>query len=403
MLFSFLSYLSLLEFYFMLTFFSQTKIKPWMLICIFGIVALILWNTNILFQILKKEERIKMELWATAQQEFIKNSDLSRDYGILTFDVLQKIGKTPMISVNASGFIKDFKNISWDWNQNPDSLELYALLNKLKHENDPIPIQYKDIVNQTLYYGDSRLLKKLQYYPLALLLIITLFGGVLFFFFKTSKVSEQNRLWAGMAKETAHQIGTPLSSLMGWVTLLKEQNIAPASVDEMEKDVERLSVITERFSKVGSLPELQENDLVKATEEALLYLMKRSSQLIEWNWKLPQKEILIPMNLPLYSWTLENLIKNGIDAMKGQGKLTLELLEFEKKVLIIVSDSGSGISSKNIKRIFSPGFTTKQRGWGLGLSLVRRIIVDYHKGSIEVLKTELGKGSSFQITLKKSI
>jgi len=385
----------------MLTFFSQTKIKPWMLICIFGIVALILWNTNILFQILKKEERIKMELWATAQQELIKNSDLSRDYGVLTFDVLQKIGKTPMISVNASGFIKDFKNISWDWNQNPDSIKLYALLNQLKQENDPIPIQYKDIVNQTLYYGDSRLLKKLQYYPLTLLLIITLFGGVLFFFFKTSKVSEQNRLWAGMAKETAHQIGTPLSSLMGWITLLKEQNIAPASVDEMEKDVERLSVITERFSKVGSLPELQENDLVKATEDTLLYLMKRSSQLIEWNWKLPQKEILIPMNLPLYSWTLENLIKNGIDAMKGQGKLTLELLEFEKKVLIRVSDSGSGISSKNIKRIFSPGFTSKKRGWGLGLSLVRRIIVDYHQGSIEVLKTELGKGTSFQITLKK--
>ena len=231
-----------------------------MLICIFGIVALILWNTNVLFQILKKEERIKMELWATAQQELIKSSDLSRDYGVLTFDVLQKIGNTPIISVNSSGYIKDFKNISWNWSQNPDSLKLYALLNQLKQENDPISIQYKDIVNQTLYYGDSRLLKKLQYYPLALLLIITLFGGVLFFFFKTSRASEQNRLWAGMAKETAHQIGTPLSSLMGWITLLKEQNIAPASVEEMEKDVERLSVITERFSKVGSLPELQEYD-----------------------------------------------------------------------------------------------------------------------------------------------
>ena len=230
---------------------------------------------------------------------------------------------------------------------------------------------------------------------------MALFAAVLFFFFQTSKASEQNRLWAGMAKETAHQIGTPLSSLMGWITLLKEQNIAPASVDEMEKDVDRLTVITERFSKVGSLPELHNHDVAQATEEAILYLKKRSSQLILWTWDVPQNEIRIPINLPLYSWTLENLIKNGIDAMKGQGSLTIELVERKTEVVVRVSDTGQGIAPKNVKRIFNPGFTTKQRGWGLGLSLVRRIIVDYHQGSVAVLKTETGKGTTFEIRLKK--
>ncbi|MDB4152331.1 HAMP domain-containing histidine kinase [Flavobacteriaceae bacterium] len=385
----------------MSNFFSQNKIRPWVLLSVFAIVALILWNTNILFQILKVEERTKMELWATAQQELIENSDLSRDYGILAFDVLQKIGVTPMIKVNASGHIKDFKNIAWEVQRDPDSLKLYALLQELKLENEPIAIRYKDVVNQTLYYGDSELLKKLQYYPLALLLIIALFAAVLFFFFQTSKVSEQNRLWAGMAKETAHQIGTPLSSLMGWITLLKEQKIAPASVDEMEKDVDRLSIITERFSKVGSLPELHHHDIAQATQEAIRYLKKRSSQLILWTWDIPENEIKIPINLPLYSWTLENLIKNGIDAMKGQGSLTIEMVERKTEVVVCVSDTGQGIAPKNVKRIFNPGFTTKQRGWGLGLSLVRRIIVDYHQGSVAVLKTELGKGTTFEIRLKK--
>ena len=385
----------------MSNFFSQNKIRPWVLLSVFAIVALILWNTNILFQILKVEERTKMELWATAQQELIENSDLSRDYGILAFDVLQKIGVTPMIQVNASGYIKDFKNIAWEAQRDPDSLKLYALLDELKFENEPIAIRYKDVVNQTLYYGDSELLKKLQYYPLALLLIIALFAAVLFFFFQTSKASEQNRLWAGMAKETAHQIGTPLSSLMGWITLLKEQNIAPASVDEMEKDVDRLSIITERFSKVGSLPELHLHDIAVATQEAILYLKKRSSQLILWTWDIPANEIRIPINLPLYSWTLENLIKNGIDAMKGQGSITIHLEERKTEVVVCISDTGQGIAPKNVKRIFNPGFTTKQRGWGLGLSLVRRIIVDYHQGSVAVLKTEAGKGTTFEIRLKK--
>lgn len=379
----------------------QSLWKNWGLLGAFAIVSLILWNTYILFQVVKKEERTKMELWATAQKELVESNDLSRDYGSLSFDVLQKIGVTPMIQVTEKGKIIDYRNIEWNSQEDPDSLELYAILAKLKKENDPIPIVYKDIINQNLYYGDSLLLVKLQYYPLALLLIILLFGGLLYFFFQTNKAAEQNRLWAGMAKETAHQIGTPLSSLMGWIDLLKEQNIAPASIEEMQKDIERLEVITERFSKVGSLPELELKDLVQITKDTIRYLQQRTGKQIQWDVELPKKEILLPLNASLLSWTMENLVKNGLDSMKGIGRLQLQLLEFDNEVHFLVKDEGSGIAPENLKKIFQPGFTTKKRGWGLGLSLAHRIIREYHNGSIKVKESKLGKGTTFEIILPK--
>ena len=379
----------------------QSLWKNWGLLGAFAIVSLILWNTYILFQVVKKEERTKMELWATAQKELVESNDLSRDYGSLSFDVLQKIGVTPMIQVTEKGKIIDYRNIEWNSQEDPDSLELYAILAKLKKENDPIPIVYKDIINQNLYYGDSLLLVKLQYYPLALLLIILLFGGLLYFFFQTNKAAEQNRLWAGMAKETAHQIGTPLSSLMGWIDLLKEQNIAPASIEEMQKDIERLEVITERFSKVGSLPELELKDVVQITKDTIRYLQQRTGKQIQWYVELPKKEILLPLNASLLSWTMENLVKNGLDSMKGIGRLQLQLLEFDNEVHFLVKDEGSGIAPENLKKIFQPGFTTKKRGWGLGLSLAHRIIREYHNGSIKVKESKLGKGTTFEIILPK--
>lgn len=379
----------------------QSLWKNWGLLGAFAIVSLILWNTYILFQVVKNEERTKMELWATAQKELVESNDLSRDYGTLSFDVLQKIGVTPMIQVNEKGEIIDFRNIEWNPQKDPDSLELYAILAQLKKENDPIPIVYKDIINQNLYYGDSLLLVKLQYYPLALLLIILLFGSLLYFFFQTNKAAEQNRLWAGMAKETAHQIGTPLSSLMGWIDLLKEQNIAPASIEEMQKDIERLEVITERFSKVGSLPELELKDVVQITKDTISYLQQRTGKQIQWDVELPKKEILLPVNASLVSWTMENLVKNGLDSMKGIGRLQLQLVEFDKEVHFLVKDQGSGIAPENLKKIFQPGFTTKTRGWGLGLSLAHRIIREYHNGSIRVKESKLGKGTTFEIILPK--
>ena len=379
------------------------KLKNSWLLFAFGIVILILWNTNVLFRNLSKEERTKMELWAMAQEEYIQNKELNN----LTFEVLQRSGQNPMIQVDANDKILEMRNIDWDETKQ-DSASLYRILEKIKKENLPIVIQYKDskgtlVIDQKLYYGNSATLKKLQYYPLALLLIIILFGAVLYFMFKTAKIAEQNRLWAAMSKETAHQIGTPLTSMIGWITLLKEKQPDSTSLKEIEKDIARLNLITERFSKVGSIPELHPNDLVESIKITVDYLQKRSSEHIQFHLQLPNKPILIPLNPQLISWTIENLIKNGIDAMKGKGVLHIQLKEHPSQIEVLIQDSGSGMKKELASKIFKPGFTTKTRGWGLGLSLAKRIVEDFHLGKISVLKTEIGQGTTFQILLKKEV
>ena len=369
----------------------------------FIIVALILWNTNLLFQNLSKEQRAKMELWAMAQEEYIQNQSFSN----LTFEVLQRSGINPMIQVDAKDRILEIRNVNWD-EKKQDSTALYKILDRIKKENDPILIKYKDetgalMINQKLYYGDSQVLKKLQYYPLALLLIIFLFGAVLYFVFKTAKIAEQNRLWAAMSKETAHQIGTPLTSMMGWITLLKEKHKNEEPVLEIEKDIDRLKMITDRFSKVGSTPELTPWDLIETISNTVNYLQKRSSEHVHFTLDLPKEGIIIPFNAQLISWTLENLIKNGIDAMKGKGTLSLSVNELDHSVEILISDTGTGMPKEIASKIFDPGFTTKSRGWGLGLSLAKRIVVDFHGGKISVVKTALGKGTQFKIVLNKTL
>lgn len=383
--------------------FFRKKFKHIGLIGAFFIVTLILWNTYILFQNLKNEERKKIVLWAQAQEEIIKSPSPS----LLIFDIIQQTGSNPMIQVNKDQKIIGVKNIQWDATKS-DSLSLYTTLERIKKENSPIAIQYRDstgvlLVDQKLYYGDSIMLNKLQYYPMALLLIIFLFGAVLYFGFKTSKVSEQNRLWVAMAKETAHQIGTPLSSMLGWTTLMQEKYKESIPLIEIEKDIDRLQIITDRFSKIGSVPNFKNKDIVALISSTLDYLRKRSSEQVIFNLKLPDYPIMISHNPQLMGWTLENLIKNGIDAMKGKGALKIELLDSEKQITIQITDTGSGIKKEAIKWIFNPGFTTKKRGWGLGLSLAKRIVEDYHKGKIIVQKTALGEGTTFQITLKKRI
>jgi signal transduction histidine kinase len=379
------------------------KLKHSWFVFAFAIVALILWNTNILFQNLSREERTKMELWAMAQEEYIQNQELNN----LTFEILQRSGQNPMIQVDSHERILEIRNVQWD-EKKQDSTELYSILNRIKQENQPILIQYKDssgtlVIDQKLYYGNSTTLKKLQYYPLALLLIIILFGAVLYFVFKTAKIAEQNRLWAAMAKETAHQIGTPLTSMMGWLTLLKEKDPKSSSLNEIEKDIERLNLITERFSKVGSIPELKENNILETIQKTVDYLQKRSSDQITFKLELPKEKIIIPFNPQLISWTLENLIKNGIDAMKGKGLLKIRVNKFGSYIEILIEDSGSGMKKETASKIFKPGFTTKTRGWGLGLSLAKRIVEDFHLGKISVQKTALGQGTTFQLTLNKEI
>ncbi|MFL2597333.1 MAG: sensor histidine kinase [Flavobacteriaceae bacterium] len=380
----------------------KNQLKNSWLFFAFALVILILWNTNLLFESLSLQERNKMELWGMAQKEYIQNPSSSN----LTFEILQRSGVNPMIQVNEFGRIIEFRNIEWNIKKQ-DSTKLYSILEKIKKENDPILIQFRNgkgdlVVNQTLYYGNSSTLKKLQYYPLALLLIIFLFGAMLYFFFKTSRIAEQNRLWAAMAKETAHQIGTPLTSMVGWITLLKEKQKKSIPLIEIEKDIARLNLITDRFSKVGSIPKLIPSDLTSVIKETVSYLQKRSSEHIKFKIQLPNKKIIIPLNPQLINWTLENLIKNGIDAMKGKGNLNIRLLEKASEIEILISDTGSGMKKEVANKIFKPGFTTKTRGWGLGLSLAKRIIVDFHKGKISVLKTVLGKGTSFQVLLKKA-
>lgn len=374
--------------------------NSWLLFA-FSIVVLILWNTNILFEKLSEDERSKMELWAKAQKEYIQGNEVSN----ITFEVLQRTGVNPMIQVGEGERILEIRNIKWDANEK-DSTRLYQLLKDFKKQNEPILIQYRDsegtlIVNQKLYYGNSETLKKLQYYPLALLLIIFLFGAVLFFGFRSSKIAEQNRLWAAMAKETAHQIGTPLSSIIGWNTLLKENEKYALPSIEIEKDIERLSLITERFSKVGSPPELKNQDVIVTVNQTLEYLKNRSSQQVTFQCDLPDNKIIAPINSTLLSWTLENLIKNAIDAMKGKGVLTLTVKEQNSQVFIWIKDTGKGMKKEITSQLFNPGFTTKKRGWGLGLSLAKRIIVDFHKGKISVLKSSPNQGTTFEIVLYK--
>ena len=379
----------------------EKGIKNGWLWAAFAIVGLIVWNTNMLFRQMRAEEREKMELWAMAQKESIQNTNLSN----LTFEVLQQTGGNPMIQVNESDQILQFRNIDWNAEES-DSIVLNQILEKIKKENPPILIQYRNdtgelLINQKLYYGNSELLKKLQYYPLALSLIIFLFGAVVYFVFKTAQIAEQNRLWAAMAKETAHQIGTPLTSILGWLTLLKEKNPEAMALSEIEKDVDRLKVISERFSKVGSLPELNHQDLIRVAQQTISYLQKRTSSKVEFTTSWPAEPILLKLNEQLLSWTLENLIKNGIDAMKGKGKLQVSIGLKGDQAEILVSDTGAGISRENSSKIFNPGFSTKKRGWGLGLSLAKRIVVDYHKGKISIKKTVLGKGTEIQILLPK--
>lgn len=367
----------------------------------FIIISLILWNTYTFFQKFKYEERVKINTWSVAQIDLLGSIDnLDEDVNNVTSHVLTKMTtSTPMLVIDEDGNLGTSLNI--DETKLKDSLHVQRLVEKFSEENKPIKVVIGDKVFQTIYYGNSPLLNKLKYYPLALLIIILLFAAVVYFFYRSSKIAEQNKLWTGMAKETAHQIGTPLSSLVGWAEILKTEHVNPEYILEIEKDIDRLQTITERFSKIGSAPTLKPLDIVAVTKSSYDYLKSRSSKLINFDIILPETEIQVNLNEQLFSWTIENLVKNAIDAMRGKGDLTLELSQLENQVFINISDTGKGISKSSFTKIFEPGYTTKKRGWGLGLSLARRIVEDYHNGKIKVLTSEIGKGTTIQMMLKR--
>jgi two-component system, sporulation sensor kinase D len=382
-----------------MTFFDRRISTRWVIIFVsFLIISLILWNTYTFFQIFKNEERLKMNLWADAQKTLInagENTDVA-----LPLQIFSNNTSIPIIVTENNNIIN---TVNIEESIVKDKNRSVAFLNNLKNENDPIIIEYAPGKLQNLYYGNSALLNKLKYYPIALLLIIVLFGALVYNFYKSTKMATQNKLWAGMAKETAHQIGTPLSSLIGWVELLKAENVDESTTLEIEKDIDRLQTITDRFSKIGSEPKLEDKDIIEETFQSYDYLQSRFSKQVAFSYKAPQWPIMVSINPTLHSWTIENLVKNAIDAMKGKGNLALEIVQEGDYVKINVSDTGAGIPKKQFKTIFEPGFTTKKRGWGLGLSLTKRIVEEYHKGTIKVLHSEVGRGTVMQVALKKLV
>ena len=386
----------------------QTSVFDWkskgrtvILVLLSATVIFILWS---LFQLVKQteiDERHRMEVWALAQMQFVKDIDLNDDVDPLIFKVLTSENSIPMIVVDEYDNIVSFNNIDPQRAQLKDSLLLKNTLKDLKKQNDPIEIIFENAVNQRIYYGQSTILEKLKLYPSALLLLLLSISGLVFFYLRTSQIAVQNKLWTGMAKETAHQLGTPLSSLMGWVSMLKTKGVEDTITTPMESDLKRLETIANRFSKIGSIPDMKNTDIVEASRNVFDYLAGKASQRTTFTFHSSSDEIHLKINKELYCWVVENLLNNSTDAVVGKGKIELSLLEEKDRVLINIIDTGKGIPKQLVNRVFQPGFTTKKRGWGLGLSLCRRIIEDYHQGSIQIRSTSTNEGTRFEIVLYK--
>jgi len=376
---------------------DKRALTRWIIIAgSFLTVVFIIWNTYYLFQIFKEEERTKMELWANAT-ESLPEADGKALVALST--IINNNTTIPIILTDSKGKISSWRNV--DDRVMKDSVQAYKLLEELKSGENKLAIEYLPGEFQYAYYGNSFLLEILKYYPFALAIIILLFGAVIYNFYRATKAGAQNRLWAGMAKETAHQIGTPLSSLLGWIEIMRADDVDETTVSEIEKDVLRLQTIADRFSKIGSEPLLEECDIVAETERSFEYLKSRASKQVAFSFSAPNHAIPVLLNPELHSWTIENLVKNAIDAMKGKGSLDVSIEEREKYVKIKVTDTGKGIPKAQFRKVFEPGFTTKRRGWGLGLSLTKRIVVEYHKGRIKVAHSELGKGTTMQVSMDK--
>jgi len=370
-----------------------------------------LWVTNTLVNNLKAEEYKKIKTWAESvalqntQPEFENlNKDEAKAFSNYREHLLKIIVDNttiPVIIANEEGEVQDSRNISL-----PEDTVSYLKdqLNKFakKHQRITLTIPLEDGTNlyQYVYYDDSTVLKRLQLFPVIQLTVVLIFIVISFLALTGAQRAEQNRVWVGLSKETAHQLGTPISSLMAWVEYFKTKEIDPKLLNEMDKDVQRLKTIAERFSKIGSNAEPEYMDLASAIENAVEYMEKRISSKVTISTVLPEEPVIILMNESLFGWTLENLIKNGVDAMDGQGEIKINVFRKGTKAFMDISDTGKGIPKSRFDTIFHPGYTTKKRGWGLGLSLVKRIIESYQKGKIYVYKSELGKGTTFRMELK---
>ena len=363
----------------------QVKILLVIAAVIIAVTSLLV--SHYLVKDLSNEERKKMEVWAEALHALNhadENTDLS-----LVLDVMQGNTTIPVIVLNENGEIEDYRNIT-------DTLNLKAYAKRMQQSGDTIVVG-----SQIVCYDESLLLKRLSQYPYWQLGIVMIFVVVAIFALLASKKAEQNKVWVGLSKETAHQLGTPISSLMAWVEILKENHPDDDLIPELDKDVKRLERIAERFSKIGSLPEPKDGSMNDVLNHVVDYMRRRTSNKVEMVCHVPEQSVIVKMNSSLFEWVVENLCKNAVDAMEGSGRIDLSLREEGSKVVLEVKDTGKGIRKKDVKNVFTPGFTTKQRGWGLGLSLAKRIVEEYHHGRIFVKSSELGKGTTFRVELPR--
>jgi signal transduction histidine kinase len=364
------------------------------------IVSATIFYSQYLARKIAEDERRKVVVWVAASKAMLSDPRMDLTLPNLIRNGQQSI---PIIETNEKDSIMGYINLD-SARAAGDKDYLYRQLKKFRAENTPLEITLKDTlyIANRYYYGHTSLLDEVRYYPLVQLFIVALFIFVTLYSITIRNKATQNQLWAGMAKETAHQLGTPVSSLEGWVEMLKESETDPRTVSEIKKDVDRLKLVSDRFGKIGSKPVLEEKDLVEQVRNMMEYIKKRATGKVQFELVVsPTAPLMAQISGPLFDWVIENLLKNALDAMEGKGSITITIVEHEKEIVIDVTDTGKGIAAKNITRVFKPGFTTKKRGWGLGLSLSKRIIEQYHKGQLFVRQSEAGKGTTFRILLKK--
>jgi signal transduction histidine kinase len=381
-------------------FYQNKKQVKWLVFLLsFLIGSGSIWYTNLLVDELRERESRQIQLLSAALEYAAVTSE---NLTFINQEIIQQNHSIPMIMVDAEGNPLEFRNINFRANANAeDSLQtLNKELLEMQEEYEPIYLVEADV---RVFYRNSLLLTNLRYYPYIQLAVILVFGALAYALFNQSKIAEQNRVWAGLTKETAHQLGTPIASLMAWIDYLRNSPVWEENkeiIQEMDKDVVKLRMVTERFSSIGSKPVIQPENLYEVIEETITYLRPRISTKVELNINADSKDLDALMNKPLLEWVIENICKNAVDAMRGKGVITIDVLQDSDKFVIVdITDTGKGIEKRNFKKVFNPGFSTRQRGWGLGLTLAKRIVEGYHGGKIFVKNSEIGKGTTFRIML----
>ena len=375
---------------------SNQTLKIVFIVITIAIVLTSTFFTNRLTRKLSEEETKKIEIWAEATRELILADETTNINFLL--NIIQGNTTIPVIMTDEKDNMLQYRNLKVPKTNQQDFFKEKTA--KWKEKRSPIVVKLDKNTKQYIYYDESFLLKQLNIFPYVQFSIILIFFMVVFLAFSNNKRAEQNKVWVGLSKETAHQLGTPISSLMAWIELLKMKYSDDSLIDDMEKDVKRLSIIAERFSKIGSKPDLKKTNLMDTLQNAVDYMKNRSSSKVNISLHQSEKEIdQVPLNVPLFEWVIENLIKNAIDAMNGSGNIDVFVKTIENQVIIDVKDTGKGMERNMFKAVFSPGFTTKERGWGLGLSLAKRIIEEYHQGKIFVKQSEINIGTTFRIIL----